>query len=282
MILLSRWAWYGPGVPKSGQPWDPDFATRSPLFAPFARLTAAFHGRGCWPGPEDFDALVRAEQSARAAELPALRFAPTRPRPRRARRGEVQLEALYDGSIARRGQVPCVADSYHDLWNAIVFAAFPRSKHALHARQFRALCSWATPGAPGLPSRRTREQDALTVFDEGGSVLVGDTSFFERWRAGSAAIDVSRGASASVIVFGHALLELAGYGRAQIRSCAVFLVRDDAYRDEGALDWVDRRLAARIADPERFTRPGADGVVCLDRSGRLWVEPPESADVAPT
>jgi hypothetical protein len=174
-----------------------------------------------------------------------------------------------------------VVDSYHDLWNAIAFAAFPRSKHALHARQYRALERWATPGAARLPSRRTREQDALTVFDEGGSVLVADAAFYARWRQGNDWIDVTGGSAARVVLFGHALMELVGYGREEIRSCAVFLERDDAFRETTAVEWVDARVVARLEDPSRFTRPGADGVVRLDREGRAWVGPP-AADVEHT
>jgi hypothetical protein len=210
--------------------------------------------------------------------LPPLEFAATRPRPRRARRGSVSLDALYDGSIARQRRVPCVVDSYHDLWNAIAFAAFPRSKHALHARQYRALERWATEGAARLPSRRTREQDALTVFDEGGSVLVGEPEFFARWRRASAPIRVTGSESARVVLFGHALLELVGYGRPEIRSCSVFLEIDRAFRDELAVEWIDTRLAARIDDPARFERPGGDGVVTLDGQGSVWVGPPAVGD----
>src|SRR5690606_26753214 len=97
---------------------------------------------------------------------PALRFAPQSKKPRRAKRGPVELDQLYDGSIALRGEVPCLAQSYHDLFNAVIFAAFPLAKYALHARQFRALRERVTPGVTRLPEARTREQDALTVFDE--------------------------------------------------------------------------------------------------------------------
>lgn len=265
-------------MPKSGQPWDPSFAEKSPLFAPFSSLTAAFAARVEWPTPADFTSLVEAERVRRDSTLSPLEFVASTPRPRRQKRVSVSLDLLYDGSIARRRQVPCVKDSYHDLWNAIAFAAFPRSKRALHARQYRALERWATEGAARLPSRRTREQDALTVFDEGGSVLVADAAFFARWREAREWTLVSESNDCHVVLFGHALMELLGYGRPEIRSCAVFLERDETYPQPALVDWIDVRVARRIEDDGCFASPGADGVVRIDESGRVWVAPPDALE----
>jgi hypothetical protein len=264
-------------VPKSGQPWDPRFAEKSPLFAPFSGLTAAFAAHAEWPTPADFTSLVEAERVRRASTLSPLEFVVSAPRPRRQKRVSVSIDGLYDGSIARRRQVPCVKDSYHDLWNAIAFAAFPRSKRALHARQYRALERWATEGAARLPSRRTREQDALTVFDEGGSVLVADAAFFARWREASDWTPLSESGDCHVVLFGHALMELLGYGRPGIRSCALFLDRDETFAHTALVEWIDVRVAARIEDELRFASPGADGVVRIDECGRPWVAPPGAA-----
>jgi hypothetical protein len=118
------------------------------------------------------------------------------------------------------------------------------------------------------------------VFDEGGSVLLGDVEFFERWRQSREPTELYPGSAGKVILFGHARMELVGYGRPEIRSCAVFLELDGEHEPETALDWVDRRVASRVLDPSRFTQPGADGVVRLDRDGRVWVGPPESAALA--
>lgn len=225
-----------------------------------------------WPTTEHYTALVRRVREQRGLDLPPLRFEPMKKKPRRQKRGPVVLEELYDGSIALRGRVPCLNESYHDLFNAIVFAALPQAKHALHTRQFRALRERVTPGVLRLPEVRTREQDALTVFDEGGSVLVMERSVYANMRnvETSTAVDALPGVR--LVTFGHALLEHAFYGQFELRSCAVVLI-EDANQKEPLLPWIDERLAALLNDQERFQSPGADGVVSLDASGRVWWTP---------
>jgi len=86
-----------------------------------------------WPTLEMYSAFVEQQRAARAAELPALRFSPPSPRPRRARgRAPLDPRQLYDGRIALEREVPCLSASYHDLLNVLAWAAFPRAKHALH------------------------------------------------------------------------------------------------------------------------------------------------------
>jgi hypothetical protein len=264
-------------MPKSGQPWDPEFATRSALFTPFMRWTAPFAGRPEWPSSDDYTALCEQSRLESAADLEPLVFARSRPRPRRFRRERVAIEELYDGSIARLGQVPCVEASYHDLWNAVAFAAFPRAKRALHARQYRALVNWVEVGATRLPPARTREQDALTVFDEGGSVVLVNAALRERFERGPVPLELP--GVDRFLLFGHALMEHLSYTRLELRSCAVLLAWEQDSVPE--LTWVDRELELRVEDPARFREPGADGVVVLDRRGRLWLERPRSSESLP-
>jgi hypothetical protein len=183
----------------------------------------------------------------------------------------VVLDELYDGSIALRGEVPCLTASYHDLFNAVIFAAFPLAKHALHTRQFRALEKRVSPGDLRLPEARTREQDALTVFDEGGSVVLVSKALHERWQADKPWTPLdAEGEQAQLWFFGHALLEHIFYGKFALRSCAVVVVRDETTPDD-VLPWLDERVAARLTDESSFQNPGADGVVKIDDVGRTWL-----------
>lgn len=260
-------------MPKSGQTWVPDFDQRSPLFAPFHALSRRLGGGDGWPSTEAYTELFAQVCRERGLELPPLRFAAQTKKPRRAKRQSVVLEELYDGSIALRREVPCLTESYHDLFNALIFAAFPLAKQALHARQFRALRERIAPGMKRLPEARTREQDALTVFDEGGSVVLVSREFHERWQAERpwSLLDAESD-HAQLWVFGHALLEHVFYGRYELRSCAVVLVRDATTPSaEGLLPWIDQRLAQLLRDSQRFCSPGADGVVKIDDGGATWL-----------
>ncbi len=261
-------------MPKSGQPWVSDFDLKSPLFEPFHALSARFRGRDVWPSTDAYSELFARVCEDRGLDVPRLRFAAQPKKPRRAKRGPVVLADLYDGSIALRGEVPCLTESYHDLFNALIFAAFPLAKHALHARQFRALEARVEPGILRLPEARTREQDALTVFDEGGSVVLVSREFHDAWQAGKPWTQLELESGAQLWVFGHALLEHVFYGRYELRSCAVVLVRDETTpRDDQLLAWIDERLARLLNDTGRFCAPGADGVVKIDSHCSTWLGP---------
>lgn len=102
------------------------------------------------------------------------------PTPRRRR--PVPAALRYNGQVATQGLVPTRANSVHDLFNALVWAAFPLSKRALHLRQHAAQGQQGE--APGYWVR-SQEQDWLSMLDEGGMVTVGAAS----------------------LLFGHALAE---------------------------------------------------------------------------
>jgi hypothetical protein len=243
-------------MPKSGQVFDPKVFERSGLLRAFEALTEPLSALSAWPTLEAYTEFAERQRSSRAPELERVSFARSFPSPKRGRERSTPLDlgGLYDGRIALRGEIPCLEGSYHDLFNVLVWAAFPRSKRALHARQFQALTGWVPAGAARLPNRRTREQDALTLFDEGGAILV------------AARPD----AAARVILFGHAVMEHVCFERAVVRSAALLLVLGD---EEGAatgatlLDCVDRALARRLSNPEELRSPIFDASV--------EIEPPE-------
>lgn len=270
-------------MPRSGQPWDGEFFRKSPLFRVYEPFLARWAGKSAWPSLEEYAALMEEERARRAPELRELRPWAMRKKPRRWRRTTpIELAELYDGSIELAGQVPCLAESYHDLWNAVVFAAFPRAKRALHARQYRALVDWVPRRAERLPSRRTREQDALTVFDEGGSVVVLETARYREWLGAQERVEIAPhpDTRTAPVVFGHALLELAQYGLPKVRSGAVVFDAAEIPSGRELFEHIDVRLAERLTDPARFRAPGADAVLELDETGRLWLGPATGPEVA--
>jgi hypothetical protein len=245
-------------MPKSGQRYERDFLSRSPLLGDMQDFARPLVDRPGWPTLEEYTEFVDAERRARASELEAVRFAPA-PAPRRRGRARVALDLaeLYDGRIALRRQVPCLDASYHDLFNALVWAAFPRSKRALHARQFRALERRWRPGATRLPNRRTPEQDALTIFDEGGVVVVAGGPGHEM----DGALD---GSSLRVVPFGHAVMEHVCFEAAPVRAAAIALdvsAVDSTGRE--LFEAVDRALALRLADEAQLLAPDFDGVLSI-------------------
>jgi hypothetical protein len=228
-----------------------------------------------WPSLEACSAFVEAERRARADELPAVRFAPPTTR---SRSQPIDIGQLYDGRIALHGEVPCLGTSYHDLLNVLVWGAFPRAKRALHARQYRALQSWLPPAAARLPNRRTREQDALALFDEGGSVLVMPSARAATLRTtlageGAAGERLALAAvSGRVLLFGHAVMEHVCFEAAALSSAALVVCLEPPLPEGRALlDRVDRALAARLSDPRELMAPVFDAVVSIQPPDRVWL-----------
>lgn len=131
--------------------------------------------------------------------------------PKRTKKPKIHAE-LYDVAIRDRGEVPTRARCWHDLMNALVFAAYPAAKRALHTLHARELDRHFELHG-GLPNARSRVQDVLALFDEGGVVLA-----CERARLAECDDALDRGDAAAVarlvtsrearlLVFGHATLE---------------------------------------------------------------------------
>ena len=58
--------------------------------------------------------------------------------------------------------------NWHDLLNALVWLAFPKTKAAINARHFQAL----TEGNNAANNRRGAVRDMNTLFDESGVIVV--------------------------------------------------------------------------------------------------------------
>jgi hypothetical protein len=134
------------------------------------------------------------------------------------------------------------------------------------------------PGVERLPNRRTRERDALTLFDEGGSLLLaGAISRAAAERQELAIRPLRRGqVPPRAMLFGHALMDHLCFETGPVRSAAVKVVLEaDLAEARGCelLDGVDRALSQLLCDPARFVSPEFDAVVSL--------EPPHGCRVLP-
>ncbi len=89
--------------------------------------------------------------------------APIRFVPPAAASGE--FSAQYEVRIFETGEVQTRADNWHDLFNALVWLAFPKTKAVLNAHHYEQIKS-------RLGERlRGTARDVLTLFDEGGIVV---------------------------------------------------------------------------------------------------------------
>jgi Protein of unknown function (DUF3025) len=113
-------------------------------------------------------------------------------------------DAYYEIRLFDTGRVETRAESLHDLFNALAWLAFPRTKariNAMHAAQI-----------PREQGQRGRLRDLLTIFDEGGAIVSAPPALWNllknfEWKElfWERRADVLR--SMKVHVLGHAVLE---------------------------------------------------------------------------
>lgn len=141
--------------------WASDFLMRSPMFEPLRPLGAALRASQ-WPTLDDLQRLA----DAREPKVLTRGGAPLHFVEQGAK--AAAFEDKYEARIYLRGEVQIRAANWHDLLNALVWLTFPRAKAALNERHYLALRKQQAAGAPN----RGPEQDVMTLFDEGGVIVV--------------------------------------------------------------------------------------------------------------
>lgn len=154
----------------------------------------------------------------------------------------------YEERAFLTGEIATRPDNRHDLFNALIWLAFPLTKAVLNRRHVAALRdARAHASAPRGPLR-----DALTQFDECGVVVAGSCP--ELWSALSAhrwrEVFVHRREellrTTRFLVFGHASHDALAAPFVGLCGKALFVEVDDAWlrlAEDDALAVLDARLA---------------------------------------
>jgi hypothetical protein len=166
---------------------------------------------------------------------------------------EGKSDEPYETRVYVRGKVLTRSDNWHDLFNALVWITFPRSKAALNRHHYKEMLAYQSDGRRGTP------RDVLTLFDEGGVIvqsseselgeLLRDFKWKELfWQRRSAVVESMR-----FYVFGHSIYEKALQPYKGITAKTVIF--DVSARElerplEQQLATLDARLAKHFAEPE--------------------------------
>jgi hypothetical protein len=146
---------------KPAPEWNKEAMLQSPLFAPLHPVLADLETGG-FPTLQDCNALL-------AARCPAIVVRNGIPLRLVAQQyGKLPFEAQYEPRCYLKGEVPTRADNWHDLLNALVWLAFPKTKAVLNARHYDALVEERVSGN----TRRGAVRDVNTLLDESGVIVV--------------------------------------------------------------------------------------------------------------
>ena len=111
-------------------------------------------------------------------------------------------DPYYEVHLYETGQVQTRPDNKHDLFNALAWLAFPKTKariNAMHAAEI-----------PHEGGKRGRLRDMLTIFDEGGAIAACSAEVAELVRqARWSELFLARHKDLRIVVLGHAVLEQA-------------------------------------------------------------------------
>lgn len=126
------------------------------MFEPLRGVGASLAELDRWPTLAEYNALL--DPPIHTASGAALSFVPQAGKP-------AHMEDKYEARIFLNGEVQTRTENWHDLFNALVWLAFPCTKAALNARHFEAISQRGE-------GNRGKIQDALTLFDESGVVVL--------------------------------------------------------------------------------------------------------------
>jgi len=226
--------------------WDPDFLARSAMFEPLRAHAGAFGAQ--WPGLADLQRLLDArDPPVRTATGMPLQLVP------QGRRNRA-LEEKHEARAFLAGELQVREQSWHDLFNLLAWLAFPRGKAALNARHYAALEAQRAAGT----ANRGPAQDALTLFDEGGVVVVSDDDgllgLLREWRWKELFWRERSRLTARMRfhVFGHALYEKALRPFHGITGRGIVLKTEPDWLAAPLPEQIaglDARIAAYLADP---------------------------------
>ena len=161
----------------------------------------------------------------------------------------------YEHRIYTTGQVSTRPDSWHDLFNALVWVRFPRIKTAMNALHFHAF-------SRQLKGSRGQLRDALTLFDECGVIVFSDCMDSlnalaqRRWTQAFQTDAFST--RMKLAISGHAMLEkyLSPYKAMTAKAILVHLSKKKfELTREQQLIFLDRFIAENLRNEKCLTRP---------------------------
>lgn len=188
--------------------WNPDFLATSPIFFALQPMAASLTAiRDSWPGLKDYqNVLEQLPTPINSLSDKKIQFV------EQAAKAEYWQDD-YEPRIFLRGEVQTRLENWHDFFQVLMWASFPKTKTMLNAKHYSAI-KQRIENNPNSKQRSALE-NALTQFDECGAIVVSSEEKLLQlvrnfqwqelfWQNRSRIVDHLR-----CFVFGHAVYEKA-------------------------------------------------------------------------
>jgi hypothetical protein len=237
-------------------PWTPNFDRDNPLFAPLTPWLGAFREYDQWPDLDAYQHLLdNLDQPVKTLGGATLRVVPQEGKPN-------HFERHYAPRIHTSGEIQTRRRNWHDFFQLMTWLLFPRTKAVINALHVPVARQRLAVG--GDPGHRSPLENMLSLFDEGGVVLLSsDASLLQEvrdfewkrlfWQRRCELHD-----HFECIVFGHALYEKGLNPYLGMTANSIPLQVDDAYfrlESEQRMTTVDQRLADLLQHQQNYTQP---------------------------
>ncbi len=237
-------------------PWCGDFSQRSPMFTPLSPLMAHFSHFSEWPELGDLQAFLDAwPRPIQTLTGKPLSIAEQAGKP-------LSFEEHYAPRIYTTGEIQTRRENWHDFFQYLTWFMFPETKaqiNAIHIPHARArIASGQSLG------RRTPIENALSLFDEGGALLVSsDEVLLDRvknfqWKALFWEGRELLAEHFECITFGHAMYEKGLVPYVGMTANTLTLHCPESFHSQPWVDkwrWLDKQLAAIFAQGEVLQKP---------------------------
>lgn len=141
-------------------PWNPVGLLKSPIFTPLHPLLHSLQ-TGIFPGLKDLNRLLLPPYPVISVQAGyPLQFVPQA-------QGRMGFEAQYEPRCYLSGEVQTRPENWHDLFNAMVWLTYPKSKAAINTRHYHALKN----NLDTSNSQRGKVRDMATLLDESGVII---------------------------------------------------------------------------------------------------------------
>jgi hypothetical protein len=236
--------------------WEPHFARQSPLFAPLAHLAAYFEQYAEWPGLVEMQALLdQWPHPVTTLSGQNIKVVAQDDRPN-------CFAEHYAPRIYLTGEIQTRAENWHDFFQYLTWFMFPETKAVINSIHIPHARKRIEEG--GELGSRTPVENMLSLFDEGGAVLISsDESMLQQvrdfeWKQLFWQRREEMAKKFACVPFGHAVYEKGLAPYIGMTANCILLKSDEAFfvmNNDQQLAWIDQQLAALLREGTTLQKP---------------------------